>query len=78
MDLTVEIRRLFKQREGYSHWHNLLQFYQQNQEHLTDRQKKRIINRVEKYRREHNKDSKNTHDQIRREDVYPNIYADSK
>jgi len=74
MDLTAEIKQLFKQQQGYSHWRNILHFYEQHEQDLTERQKKRIINRSEKYRLEHNRDKKNHDDKIRREDVYPNIY----
>jgi hypothetical protein len=74
MDLSVEIRQLFKQQQGYSHWRNILHFYEEHKDNLTDKQKKRIINKSEKYRLEHNRDSKNHNDKIRKEDVYPNIY----
>jgi len=76
MDLSVLIRNLFKQQQGYSHWHNILKFYTEHKSELTDRQKKRILNRIEKYRKEHNKISHNLDDQIRREDTHPNIYSE--
>ena len=76
MDLTVLIEELFNQRQGYSHWHNILKFYIEHRTELTDEQKIRILIRIEKYRTEHNKITHNQNDQIRREDTNPNIYID--
>ena len=78
MDRKLLIRELFKQRQGYSHWHNILKFFIEHRTELTDPQKKRILNRIEKYRTDHNRDEKNSTDKIRREDTYPNIYSELK
>lgn len=76
MDLMVQLEKLFSSKRGYSHWFHLLQFFEQHKDELSKEAKRQIYNKVEYYRRKHNKEAKNEADQIRREHITPNIYTD--
>ena len=74
MDLMVQLEALISQKQGYSHSYQLIHFFDQHKDRLTNDQKRQIYIIAENYRTEHNKE--NTEDEIRREDTYPNIYTD--
>jgi len=74
VDLTVQLDELLNHKPGYLHWSALNFYFKENENKLTDEQKRRIFYRCENYREQHNKE--NLNDNIGREDTSPNIYED--
>ena len=72
MDISVQLDKLLLEKQGYYHWSNILFFFDENKDELSNKDKKRIYIQAEKYRTEHNK--KVPEDIITREDTKPNIY----
>jgi len=71
MGLSAQIDKLFAEKQGYCHWSKLNTFLSIHRTELDNKEQKRILDRIEQYRSEHN--SRYPNDIIRSEDIKSNI-----